>query len=343
MLKVKESEEQIIHLKSLEGELLNLIDDKKFDQLKTFVELNSLLSYFWKLQISKRGILKKALDDKQTACYAFLYKSGFLLENTIDPIHPFAALSWKEKCTLSDEIHKYFISSRANIESMEIASPLVKKLISKSNTVPYDNFTKSSFEDLCQRFAVVEAMPENKKILEMVADCPRLQIYFDAYQCFVAFMQPRLSMTLGTCDYENGRIFLCCGWGEEKDHMVIIHEFLHYCIFMLYDNEAFPYRVSNLEMEKVFLDVYKTSENVYRANPSAYGALKDVFECKGKDGDSLESILAEKLTELPVMPGTLIVRFRKDPETLQVYKENFQVLFNFYNTVTLKDIQNYEK
>lgn len=102
---VEAAEAKEILLKNLEEELIDLINDKKLDQLKECVEKTKKLNCYWELSSHSREILKIALDRRQFQCYGFLYKSGFLLKNGVE--YPFGELTWKEKCDLSDEIHKY--------------------------------------------------------------------------------------------------------------------------------------------------------------------------------------------------------------------------------------------
>lgn len=232
---------------------------------------------------------------------------------------------------------RYFVPSDEHLEKMHGMSPLVEKLIKKSKTPPFDRFRNESFDELRKKYETLEAMPGNKAVMEIVANCPKVEIFYDPYNNYVCNMQPMLPRVFGACDYWHLRIFICCGGGDEYDLNTIIHEFLHYCMLLVYDNMGLPYLKEDLDRKAEYFNLFKTCREIFNANPSAYKNLSPLF--KGNEKFTIK--LKEKLSELIVEPGSFKVLLMNEQPELEKHEINFQLLFDFYEDVVYKDMLDY--
>lgn len=183
-------------------------------------------------------------------------------------------------------------------------------------------------------------MPENRKILEIVADCPRVQFCYDRYDPFVCHMRPDLPLTTGICDGDSNIIYFCRGW-EQEDAAVIIHEFIHYCMLLVYNNNAEPYSSHDLNRKAYFCNLFYFCREIFNSNPTAYEELGLLFKLEDYENEQSEIILKTKLSELIVVPGDLTVSLKNDQKALKLYRERFQALFEFYENVVFRDILAY--
>lgn len=327
----------VVKLIRIRRQLFELIDDSNFQEFKNFVntkmsELN-ILRRRGGIQILKLALIKKG----NPSCYAYLYNCGFLLEDCNK--NPFDVLTMEEAENIANKINKLFVSFDRYLANPEVHSPLNRQLISKSFLIPrYDKSLRTKDVEMISRmFSNLAKSPARRKIMEIIADCSEVKIYFDLYQDYLNYMQPTLPKVYGASDPANNKIYVCCcrGQGKHFDLALIIHEFLHYCLHLVYGNSGLPYKIDDACQETEFLKIFDICKAIYNLNQSVFIEFQ-FFDMLADDSMSASAALSE----LIVMPVSLEVELKKTKSVLKLYKENFYELYEFFEDV-LKDIQSY--
>lgn len=169
-------------------------------------------------------------------------------------------------------------------------------------------------------------------ILKLVAFSEDINIVFDFNQTSISKMDPTKSEAVrGTTYYSSGYIYI--GANNTNDaYGTLAHEFAHYAMNLVYENDCKPYHrsddYSKKKYEKVLND---TKEYLLKKNKSD-PIVSVVFE--------LNPTLWE--AELIVRVPHLLAKYQEEPTILESLAKQFSGIFSYYNKKVLEDLKSYE-
>lgn len=193
------------------------------------------------------------------------------------------------------------------------------------------------FDEVREIYEKLEAIEEVRPLLVVVADADHLEIACNFFEATIAFMQPGYPMALGLCDYASQLILLSLKAHREEDPMmVIIHEFVHYVVFILYGHN-YPFAKNDERNKAAFMKAYEACEleSQLEANSDLELLKHFSFADETKTQTQLEEF---KRVEAITLPATIPIDFRNRLPLKIRYEECLAPLFAFYKQITLLDV-----
>lgn len=320
-------------LKQKAAELVELAYDDKIDQMQEFFDTHReaciMMTYM------NIDVLSHALDRKQFVAYAVLNTNGFQLPFENDgKTERFEALTEAELEKLRSELRTRFETTEIYLELEQNMSSLVKKLMLKTklaNNLRYMEF----FHTLKERYEELELMPKIRPILVIIAASDQLKIVCDFHNWNSGYTLPGMPFVNGLCDYNTHTILLIANWIHSAALASMVHEFIHYVMFVLYINQGLPYSSDDLERKAAYSKVYETCANESKLIVNSDLRQLEIFkyEDESKSNENLEDI---KKAEIIILPACVPTEYRE--ETVMRYEQCLTPLFDFYKKYTFPDI-----
>ena len=184
-----------------------------------------------------------------------------------------------------------------------------------------------------QRLAKIEWIA---LILQTITFADRLNIVFDFDRDSVNHIDPfTCNNTKGICYYLKGEIFIGAkGLFENSPEKVctvmgvMAHEFCHFVVQLLYDNQSKPYRENDLESAEEFQKVFEKS----KAKKDEEEIIRLVFDCYPEESQHAELIVR-------VIHILAVYSLDEHREKLQQCKETFSELFDFFQDNFVTDLK----
>lgn len=284
-----------------------------------------------------KTLLRYALSMKQFTAYAvlltnFIKKSAHHNEFQLAR-DEFEKLDEKELEELRAQIRKRFIRPDAYIELATDMSPLVKKLMLKTRLAS-NYFEMKVFHELRQRYEKLETMDQVRPMLVIIAASEGLEIACDFFEYTVMYMQPKFGLGDGLCYFKINLILLACKGETSSTLSTPVHEFLHYLMNVIYDNESMPCTKNDSDRKAEYSKAFKACEAESRIN-----ANSNLKELKIFRKFSIDSELErKKRAEAICLPATLPIDYSDRATTMKRYAQCLAPMITFYNQYTLPDI-----
>lgn len=318
-------------LKSMD--LVRLAYDDKIDKIQEFI--NAYPEDCSKMQTycvnGRLNVLLYALLRKQFKAYAVLMTSGFeLLYDHTGKTKKFEKLTEDELIALRQEIRQRYIPSDVFMTLQTDMSPLVKKLMRKTKLAS-NRYYMRFFKELRGTYEELEAMKEVRPILVIIAHSEELEIVCEFFQRYVGYTLPGMPFSVAVCDFNTHIILVCCNRGHNHVLALMVHEFIHYVMFVLYCNRSLPFVLEDTERKAEFETAYEACEVASKSSANSDLEKFEIFSLKEKFENEIR---AEAIT----LPATNPIEYKDDDTVVERYQVSLAPLYDFYKKYTLPDI-----
>ncbi|MGI9214904.1 MAG: hypothetical protein ACR2HS_04520 [Gammaproteobacteria bacterium] len=188
------------------------------------------------------------------------------------------------------------------------AKETVKKAISETYCTLYcDNKYFSEEEDYF------------RPIMDVVI-CGNLKIECDADITKIAF--PANNNDKGLADIINNKIFFSFNGNDTETRGTIIHEFCHMANYMLYNNQARPYKKEDIKTKDIYLRILNELKKKENLDELIKLAWSKVYTTEEDQVAELAVRVPHMLAKYGYKEGIKFLN-EQTPELLALYKENF--------------------
>lgn len=274
------------------------------------VILNPKNRYFYNLK--NESALKTALVHKQLKIYETLAKYGVCLAPDEDVLK------------ITENYTKTETNNLKNIHGSDLSDHHINIIIGNTSIYQEDLKTREGFKPIQTAY---KALNENifiKVILMVVAASKNFRIIFDFSRESIQVIDPYLSSKSNGFSYMTGKIFigaLKLRYKTQKNETfgTLAHEFCHYALNLIYNNDAKPYFKHDHLTIQEFDKINQECKNRYGEEE----VIDLVYDCYPEDMHH-----AELIVRVP----QLFMLYKNSPEKLTETQEKFTKLFEFFET-----------
>lgn len=169
-------------------------------------------------------------------------------------------------------------------------------------------------------------------LVEYVAKCSGLQIIIDLSSRFTFKLNPISYTSSGLTNEKENRIYVGAKDllnARDRDIAlgIMVHELMHYVMFMMYQNDAKPYTRNDFMLRKYF----EMIEDIYKMDDRHEGQwMVKMFQ--KYEQEQHQSGLIARAVDLPIL-------YRKNVTGMHRIRRAYRDLYDFYEFKTLPDIK----
>jgi hypothetical protein len=300
-------------------------DEESLETTRTLITDNSqrfpTMRHFFDTRNS--SLLKTAIINKMFEIYKLLLTLNIFLADHEDVEGIMDELTRRQKKRLENINEE--LSTNIFTEPMMILMRNCKlgPGIPKADHGKYIEFIRKGFDFLFQ----IEPV---SWILKVAAARRNFKIIFDFKRDSVQFLVPSEPYANGLC-YPAGKIYIAAKDMLDPDtaanvYAVIAHELCHFAVFLIYGNNAKPYREKEILIESDFERITEECEEVSERNE----IVNSVFE------DYPDEMFH---AELIVRPPQMMVTYFHDQNFLREMRQTFFRLFDFFEVNVVSEME----
>lgn len=317
------SEEFKIFYKDTE-DLHEAIINGNIEQVNNILQNNHHNLKFF-LTLSNESAAKIAVNYKMLAIYEKLMAANIFYA----PHEKKGAFSDCSKTTRQkvNKIHDKY--------SREIPNKLITILMAHSSISNYVSDHEEKLGHVKRTYEFLSSFSCFNIILKIIATSKKLKVIFDFDSDTVDFADPMSNEYTDGKFYLSGKIYIAAKFllDEAKKNIVygvIMHEFCHFALILVYGNMAKPYYSRDKIRKKEFRKIFR--------------------ECKkNRKDDTLVQIVYEQYpkeiqeAELIVRPAHLMAFHHNNPEKIENLQKSYPTLFEYFQNILLPDMSKSEK
>ena len=286
------------------------IKNNQIVEIEKFIQENSRVKCAYNLQ--NRSALTTALESKNFKVYAYLRSNGF--SGGIDNDHEkvLQSLNGDESIKLRNCYKEFFKGS----DFMHILNLLSRSRLGFNNK-------HEKFSTIRDWYQALDEISSVQPILKIVANATNLDIIFDFNHDSIHDVNPcEMDRSVKGITYINsGNIFI--GAKKEKEARgVMAHEFMHYALNLVYNNQSKPFYENDKFKEEEFEAIVKKYDQ--EEMKSKTRIIRNAFKY---------SSMYLKVAELIVRPPHLMAYHIDEPVELEEHRKTFKDLFEFYEKI----------
>jgi hypothetical protein len=315
-----------VNLSNEMHEKVREVDEESLEGTKNLIKENAgrfpTLRYFY--DSKNNSLLKTSIICKMFEIYKLLLSLNFILGEHESVNDTMNQLTDEERCDLR-EINEE-LSTNIFTEPMMILMRNCKLGPGVIDDGSFIEFIRKAFDFLFK-------IPQVAWILKVVAARRQFKIIFDFTRDSVQFLDPSSEPYTNGLFYPAGRIYIAAKDMLDPEkflevYSVMAHELCHFAMFLVYENDAKPYR----EREKLIEAEYKRITEECKELSQCQEIVRNVFF----ENYPEEMFHAELIVRVPQM----IVAFSNDQVfTLLLMRRKFQRLFNFYESSVVPEME----
>jgi hypothetical protein len=241
------------------------------DEVEKFMKTNRWLRVGY--NTSNNSALSAALKARQFQMYAMLIAYGFSAGIDKEVSKLLKQLSEEHMIEIRNENKKYFKSS---------PDFHILHLLAKTKLGPKFDDRGKCFEVIRSMYEAISEVPSGRVLLKFIENVERLGIVFDFSREHVQDLEPTASQrTQGLTFHHSGYILIGAKDHEKEEMFTIVigvlgHEFVHYIMQLLHENDSNPYRADDAVTETAFKAIVKDIDKFQRSK-FLNNILKSVF------------------------------------------------------------------
>ncbi|XP_070494017.1 uncharacterized protein [Chironomus tepperi] len=314
------------------------VDDNNFDDLKSKIESNSNLMYFYNQK--NESLLAHSLKTKKFEIFTMLNKqiSTGYHENLNKVYRNMKKMEKKEnkKNKKNKEASKNYSGKllnhhKANAFNFPDLHILVLK--SKSKIGNNDNLSHKKWMLIAEAYETLNGNEYCKKIMKLAAKVKKLKIYFDFKHASTYYMDPRTEYGSKGIIYGNESIIIGAKYltdDEQKSEVfgVLIHELCHLAVLTAFQNENFdPFPIGESELKTRYVERVMTQ---CRQKEAFEWIIANVFSCYIEEHHN---------SEMVVTVPQMMMLYIHNKEKLEELEEIFEELFKYSKEVVEPELE----
>ncbi|XP_070493589.1 uncharacterized protein [Chironomus tepperi] len=314
------------------------VDDNNFDDLKSKIESNSNLMYFYNQK--NESLLAHSLKTKKFEIFTMLNKqisTGYHedLDEVYENMKQMEIMenkkNKKNKEASKNYSRKLLNHHKANAFNFPDIHILVLK--SKSKIGNNDNLSHKKWTLIAEAYETLNGNEYCKKIMKLAAKVKKLKIYFDFKHESTYYMDPRTGYDSKGIIYGNASIIIGAKYltdDEQKSEVfgVLIHELCHLAVLTAFQNENFdPFPIGESELKTRYVEHVMTQ---CRQKVDSEKIIDNVF---------LLYIEEHHNSEMVVTVPQLMMMYIHDKEKLKELEDIFEELFKYSKEVVEPELE----
>ncbi|CAG9811639.1 unnamed protein product [Chironomus riparius] len=313
------------HIRKIQS-LHDNIRGKNFDNIETFIEENKRLRYA--RDVDNILAIVTAVYSKNVEIIALLNANHMM------PYDNGAARS------IVNHIYSFNDDEIVELQKLNLkyihhpAEDYIAKLHQRS-LITYDPLEvdgATANREIFSAFIDIHKNELTGPIIEFAARCSNLQIIIDLSSRYTFKLNPVSYTSSGLTNEKENRVYIGAKDilnPKERDTAlgIMVHELLHYVMFLMYHNEAKPYTKNDYMVRKYF----EMIEDIYKMDDRHEGQwMVKIFQKYEVEQHQME--LIARAVDLPIV-------YRTNVTGMQQIRRAYRDLFEFYESKVLPDIK----
>ncbi|KAL7015425.1 hypothetical protein ACKWTF_016450 [Chironomus riparius] len=307
---IEKCPENIKRFHEVNENLHQAIKDKT-TKVEEILSENQNLRHFYSL--SNESALKVALDHKSVDIFKALVKNKVSFgphENSDDIYEEY---NHEERKHLREIQYKY---------KKAVPDKHIRVLINNSYLSYNTENDKDKFEVINKAYMILNENPFIKIILMVIAASKKFSIIFDFKNNSLIHADPTVDSYSQSVYYVSGRIYIAAKQllepATEREILgAIAHEFCHFALYLVYNNDANPYFEDDQQARETFTEISK----ICYENRKEEEVVSHVYDCFSED---------RQHAELTVRIPFFYAFYQLQPEKLKELKKIFNRLFDYF-------------
>jgi hypothetical protein len=292
------------------------IKDRNMTKVEEILSQNSNLRHFYSL--SNESALKVALDHKSVDIFEALVRNNVTLgphENSEDMYEEY---QHEERRHLREVQFKY---KKCKPDKH------IEVLVNNSYLSYNIGDDSEKFEVIKRAYMILNENPFIKVILMVIAAFKKFSIIFDFQNSSLIHADPTIDSYSQSVFYVSGRIYIAAkqllDQATEKEILgAIAHEFCHFALYLVYNNNANPYFEDDQEAKNIFTEISK----ICYENRKEEEVVSHVYECFPEDTQH-----AELAVRIPFFYSFYL----QQPERLKELRKIYNRLFDYFELTVI--------